>query len=207
MGFKEKKLFILPNVVEVQNAISIHGKKTVDIIFCGFLRKLKRINLVIDTVEKLKIKIPNVSCLIIGNGPERRSLEFLVSKRGLDKNIKFIDYQYPIHGMLVTAKLFLLTSESEGLPMSIVEAIECGIPTVASNINDIPDVIVNGYNGILVDHTNQEEYYHACYKLLINNNLRAKMSKNARESFLNYYKSNSSLEAVSGIWDRIFDLS
>lgn len=208
IGFDPKHLFILPNVFDVNQYQNSSGgyEKEYDIVFTGVLRKLKRVDIIIQVVNELKVLYPDIKCLITGDGPEKNNLIELVNRLNLVDNIEFRPYTQDIESVLKLARIFLLTSESEGLPMSLIEAMICGLPVVASDINDISDVVEHSVNGFLVKPLDIDLYVKYCLVLLENENQRLKMGTAARKKIEHLYKSDYSYEAVYKRWDDILNM-
>jgi len=117
------------------------------------------------TLRVLKIvkqTIPNIKLLIVGDGPDRDALEKYAHDLRLKNNVEFLGNitQEKIRTLLNKSWVKLLFSEKEGLGVSLIEAQACGIPCVASEIGGIPEVVLHGETGYLVDFSdiNGEEY-------------------------------------------------
>ena len=80
---------------------------------------------------------------------------------------------------MVAADVFVLPSISEGLPVVILEAMACGVPVIASRISGIPDVLVNEYNGLLIEPKCVQDLANAIISVLSNENLRSSLSQGA----------------------------
>lgn len=85
----------------------------------------------------------------VGDGPDRNVLESFSSS--LTVNVCFIGNSNRVNDYLLQADAFILFSKDEGLPISIIEAMRCGLPIISTNIAGIPEMIENGISGYLVD--------------------------------------------------------
>lgn len=157
----------------------------------------------IGTVSSLHERGHKVNCLIVGDGPEKSGLMKLRDDLHLQNYIDFKDYAKPVKNLLDMAKIYLLTSESEGLPMSMIEAMSCGLPVVVPHINDIPDVVKHGYNGYLIPPAKVDKYWHYCSDLLMNEGLRIEMGYHARKTIERLYASDYSYDMVYQKWNSI----
>ncbi len=127
-----------------------------DIIFVGRLIKDKNVDLLIKSTGLIKKAISNIKCLIIGDGPERNSLEGLVSNLHLEKNVSFsgsLDDSQDVFSRLKASKVFVLPSTREGFGIVSLEANACGLPivTVKHPQNAATDLVVEGRNGFLCE--------------------------------------------------------
>jgi glycosyltransferase involved in cell wall biosynthesis len=83
----------------------------------------------------------NVVFLAVGDGPERRGLEQDRDSLGLGQQFRFLGRRTDVATVLRSADLFVLASESEGLPVSLMEALTMGLPVVGSDVGGIPEII------------------------------------------------------------------
>ncbi len=201
-GIKKNKILVLSNYFKIDRKPIISETKKYDIIFVGYLRELKRLDLFIEIISRVSKQISNLKCKIVGDGPMRDKLKLEVKNRGLDETIHFFDYQKDVYYHLQNSKMFLLTSESEGLPMAIIEAMYCGLPVVTPAINDIPDIVHHGENGFLVTPYNISEFCKYTLKILNNSKIYNQLSKNAFKSAFEYSK-KSSLDFLMKEWEHL----
>jgi len=85
--------------------------------------------------------------------------------------------------------LFLNTSLHEGIPLSVLEAMSCGLPVVAPRVGGIPEIIENGRHGFLVDGRTPEDFAWQCLELLRNEDVRKKFGSSAAERFIDQFSS------------------
>lgn len=137
------------------NDIKPRSDRHYDLIFAGRLLSHKNIDLVIDVVEKLKSSLTQITCLIIGQGPERESLEKLVSQKNLENNVSFIDFvesDKELYGLFKSSKIFVFPSSREGFGVVALEANASYLPviTIEDSNNATKDLIIDGVNGFVV---------------------------------------------------------
>jgi len=161
-GVPSKKVFILPNTLDFTEYRRIEGiRKEYDIVCLGRLSSEKRMEQVISIVNKIKEKNPEIKAAIGGSGPEKEFLERLIRQNKLENSIKLSGYigDKEQAAFFSKGKVFVLTSETEGFPRTIIQAAACGTPVVASKVGDITDVIEHGINGFLVDRWDDTDSY------------------------------------------------
>ena len=93
----------------------------------------------------------NLELRLIGDGPERDNLERLVADRGLGDRVRFLGMRRDIAAQLGELDLFVLASHREGRPISIMEAMACGVPVIASAVGSVPGLIEQDQTGLLVE--------------------------------------------------------
>ncbi|WP_415230100.1 glycosyltransferase [Psychromonas sp.] len=179
-----------------ENLLDDKNKK-VDLILVARLDPVKRIDRFLKVVEQLKLKLPNISALIIGGGNRLQEYKILSEQLGLNENVKFIGATGDVSSYLSCARIFVLTSDSEGLPLSCMEAAIHGLPIVASDIGDLSDLIESGKTGYLINKDNIIGFVDSLQSLLINKDLAESVSLAA------LHKSETfTLHAASNIWDK-----
>jgi glycosyltransferase involved in cell wall biosynthesis len=129
---------------------------------------------------------PTVSATIVGEGSLRASLEELARELGLEGNVAFVGYRGDVEAWLKRARVFVLTSESEGLPLSAVEAMLCGLPAVVADVGDLRDLVEDGVNGYLVTDGTPEAFAGPLLELLTDEPRRARMAAGARHAAERY---------------------
>ncbi len=121
-----------------------------DIIVLGTLAELhknKGLEYALDAVRKINTSF---KYLIIGEGEERKRLEYFIKKYTLEDKVYLVGFVDKANEYLKAFDIFMLTSIKEGLPFTVLEAGLAELPVIASSIGGIPDAIDNGKNGILV---------------------------------------------------------
>ena len=111
-------------------------------------RKVKRVKDVILIFKQILDRIP-AKLLLIGDGPERPTLEGLCRSMGICSEIRFLGKQDAIEELLAISDLFLLPSGNESFGLVALEAMACEVPVISSNIGGLPEVNIHGETGFL----------------------------------------------------------
>jgi glycosyltransferase involved in cell wall biosynthesis len=146
----------------------------------------KGLNFLIDALRVVRKKFPTVKVVIKGSSNKKYEmlLKRLVDEYGLQPNIAFLGFS-PYAEMpeyVACADLFVLPSVSEGLGISILEAMAIGVPVVSTYVGGIPDLIKDDYNGLLVHPGNPEALAEAIIRVLSDKSLANRLSKTALET-------------------------
>jgi L-malate glycosyltransferase len=113
-------------------------------------RPVKRLCDVIEIFDLVQKKVPS-RLLLMGDGPERSRAEWLVSKKGLREKVEFLGKVGRVNENLSIADLMLAPSELESFGLAALEAMACEVPTVATAVGGVPEVIEHGRTGFLAE--------------------------------------------------------
>lgn len=118
---------------------------------------------------------------LIGEGDQESGLRELSIKLGLNDVVSFCGLTDNVYPFLQSSDCFILPSIYEGLPVTLVEAMGCGVPIIASNVGGIPDMIRNEENGVLIEPTVEELYAAMCKMMDSHPSYREKLGRNAKK--------------------------
>lgn len=192
--FKRKKVCVIPNGIEIEkfknikNKIEFQNNQDKVILFVGSLRPVKGVKYLIMALEKVIKIYPNVKLIIIGHGDEYSKLLNLVKQLNLNDYVKFegeISNDRVLEYMS-SSDLFVLPSLSEGFPNVILEAMAEGLPIISTNVKGLDEMVKNNINGLLVKPKDPQDIAKKILKLINDENLRKKMSKNNINESTNY---------------------
>ncbi len=112
-------------------------KKEIDILFIGRIEAQKNLKKFIYIIKKLSSTRPKIKSVIIGNGAETKNVKNLVTKLRLKNNIQILPATNFPQKFYLKSKIFLLTSDYEGFPLTVLEAISCGCYPIVNNIPEL----------------------------------------------------------------------
>lgn len=165
------------------------------ILSIGRLVGWKGFPALIEIMPRLLSVNPNFKLIIIGEGPEKETLEKKISSLKLqDKIFLTGKINYPeIILYLKAVDLFVLNSGYEGLSHTILEAMAAGVPIIASKIGGNLELIKHNYNGWLVDYNDKEALFNSILNLWRDKNLQNKFTDNS-EKFLEKFEFSKMIE-------------
>ncbi len=193
-GVDEKKIIHIPNGLDYGLYRKRHkgvvrkkfgfGFDVKMVLFVGNLIKLKRVDILIKAFNGVANKYPRSILIIIGSGPLRHKLDFLVNKLRLKSRVRFIGRVEPknVAIFMNAADVLVLPSSSEGRPNVVLEALASGLPVVTTNVGDIGNFIRDGYNGFIVGIDDINSLERKLCSLLYNKKLSRKFSRNGFET-------------------------
>lgn len=115
----------------------------------GRLSKEKGFDRLVEAFFELRKSFPEAGLLIIGEGPQRATIESHVAKFGLDRAVLLPGYYQHVPAVMKNADVLCMPSLTEGLPITLLEAMTVGLPVVASDVGEIGHVLGNGKGGRL----------------------------------------------------------
>ncbi len=125
------------------------SEKTLRVICVARIIARKRLDLIIDATEQLVAAGRNLEVQIVGGGDLIGELQARIDRSGLTSVIELLGEQDGIPELLRDADIFVLPSDDEGLPCSIIEAMACGLPIIASDVGGVSELVKSGENGFL----------------------------------------------------------
>lgn len=167
------------NLIHTEYALP---KETLIVGNVASLTSQKDIFTFIDTAKEIINKKPtdlSIKFVIIGDGPQRDDLEKYALKKGIKDEIIFMGFRNNIEELIPEFNVFLLTSLTEGLPLTIYEAISSKIPVVATNAGGIAEVIKNNITGFVTDLKDTENLAKGVLKILTDKEIAETIKTNA----------------------------
>jgi glycosyltransferase involved in cell wall biosynthesis len=133
---------------------AIPSSERIDVLYSGRLLENKGVDLLVEAIDKLRAERPDISCVIVGSGPEQARILELIAERGVESNVSmrpFVDDESDLFALMKAARVFALPSIREGFGLVALEATACGTPVVTTDHEDnaARDLIVPGLNGLL----------------------------------------------------------
>jgi len=196
----EKKLRILHSSIDVERFSPKKKKCQTDILFVGRLSYEKQVDLVLKGSVSLVEKNPSLRIRIIGDGPKKRELIGLSEELSLSGNVVFTGFRENILSDLNHAKIFIMTSSMEGLPVALMEAMACEMLVIAPAVGNIPTILKDRKTGLLLQSTTTESVSLALEDAYENYDHYDQLRKNARQMIVDNY----SYESAKKKWREIF---
>lgn len=168
-------------------------------ILVGRLVALKRVQ---DALYAIHDAIQHcaVTLIIVGDGPELPALRALSAQLGLGEKVKFLGARRDVPSLLCAADLFLQCSETEGLSMSVIEALHAGLACVITRVGGNPELVRHECNGALYDVGDWMTLSSWIRNLATNSARRQLMGKRSRELALGEYTASACSQAYLSLY-------
>lgn len=167
------------------------------------LVKVKRIEAQLDALAEIKQKHPQVRLWIVGDGPERKHLEWLTANLGLQNEVKFWGRHDDLSAFYRSADAFVLSSESEGWGVTVIEAGACGLPVVMTDVGCAGEIVINNKSGLVVPVGDQAALIGGMRLMLEDNILRQNLVNGLKEVIAKMPSKKDLLGLYQEGWKRI----
>ena len=177
----QQKSTVIYNPIDLGNnaGTALKSKKEKMFVSAGRLMPQKNQEMMIKAFKEVVKRYPEYCLTIYGDGPSKEKLEQLIKNQGLEKNIFLPGSTKLFHEQIKNAKAFVLSSDYEGMPNALIEAMCLGLPVISTKVSGATDLIVDHENGILVELNHQEDFAQAMIEVIEHEDISEKISKNA----------------------------
>src|SRR3989338_2359572 len=180
-GVPRSKIKLIPAVyVDLEIFRPLNINKEYDLIFIGRLESNKGVGLLLEAVRNIRHQIPNIKCLIVGDGSLGNDIKLKIENWKLQNNVILYGWaedSVEISQLINKSKILVMPSYNEGGPRVVVEAMACGVPVLATPVGIVPYLLKNGQGGeiiawdaedmarrvskLLEDHAGYQKYSHS----------------------------------------------
>jgi glycosyltransferase involved in cell wall biosynthesis len=147
----------------------------------GFLRQPKAMDVLIEAAARIVPRFPELQVLIVGEGADRPLHEALIERLGLQGTVKLLGLRSDVADLLAASDVAVLSTNSEGSPLSVMEYMDAGLPVVATRVGGIPDLIDDGVEGLLVEPQDPDGLGEAIARVLDDPQEAERMGERGRE--------------------------
>ena len=220
-GVPAEKLRVIPNGVDTEQFRPVaaevkrrkmnpppHGGDCVDaplIVCVARHAKVKNLGLLLQAFALLRDREVSFRCVSVGDGVCRGELETLRRELGLVNVVEFVGAQE--QGQVLAwwqrADLAVLTSDSEGMPVCLMEAAACAVPAVATAVGGIPELVVHGETGLLTPAGDARAFAQALQELIGDPTRAAAMGRAARDRVVAKYSLARQVDELLAVWSEV----
>lgn len=146
----QSRMVVIPSGVALPPEDTETSAPSHDLIFVGRLERVKGLDILLSALALLKPKGHHPSLLVVGTGKQEVFLRQLAHHLGVSPQVTFLGYRSDVQSLLGRARIFVLPSRTEGLPVSLLEAMAAGKAIVATSAGGIADVVEHNQEALLV---------------------------------------------------------
>lgn len=165
-------------------------------------RPVKRVHDVIEVFARIAKAMP-ARLLLIGDGPDRSTAEYLAIRHGIRDRIHFVGKQDNVNELLPLADLMLMPSEMESFGLAALEAMACSVPAIATRVGGVPELIDHGISGILCDVGDIDSMSAAAIALLNDAPRLQAMSQAARKTAQDRFCASRIIPEYESYYERV----
>lgn len=167
-------------------------------------RPVKRLGDVIEIFDRVQKQLP-ARLLLMGDGPERSRLEWLVDQKGLRSKVDFLGKVDRVHEKLSIADLMLVPSELESFGLAALEGMACEVPAIATKVGGVPEVIDHGMSGFLADVGDVDTMARYAVEILSDEKRLREMGKAARWEAQSRFCSSRIIPEYEKFYERVLE--
>ena len=164
------------------------------------LNRLKDFPTAIRTVARVVSEVPRAVHIIVGDGEERECIRGLIKELGLTASVRLLGERSDVARLLQAADIFMLSSISEGIPLTMIEAMATALPCVATRVGGVPEVVEDGETGLLANPGDDIQLARHVLRLAANAPLREQLGRAARFRAVNKFDESSMHRAYRAIY-------
>ncbi len=187
---------------ETRRALGIPDDRFV-VGWIGRMTAVKRTGDVLQAVRRLREQGVDAVLCMVGDGPDRDSVEARAHELGIVRDSLFLGYQDEVADYYAAFDALILPSANEGTPVSAIEALAAGRPVVATRVGGVPDVVRDGVDGFLVEPGDVDGMAERLSQLAADAPLRHRMGEAGRASVHERYSVERLLDDVDRLYRRL----
>jgi N-acetyl-alpha-D-glucosaminyl L-malate synthase BshA len=174
------------------------------LIHLSNFRPVKRVTDAVEIFARVVEKVP-AHLLLVGDGPDRSAAEWIVHKKGIQERVHFLGKQDSVNELLPLADLMLMPSELESFGLAALEAMACHVPSIATQVGGVPELIEDGVNGRLFPVGDVDAMAAAAVDLLLNPDQLDTMATAARQTAQQRFCSTKIIPKYEQYYERVLE--
>ena len=189
--------FVLRNELSLRSDVELVG-------IVAALRSEKNHAMFVDVASRVCAQRDNVHFVIVGDGPERPSIEALIETSGLTKKVHLLGTRHDTPNIYAGLDLFLLCSHNEASPVSILESLACEVPVISTRVGSVAESVVAGETGYLVDRDDRGNMASHVLSLLGNKAKQEELGRQGRSLVLRTGSLDSMVSGYTELIEQIY---
>jgi len=214
LNINANKVFVITRGVDTERFKPRNGKDSlrkefgvkeddIVILYVGRLDLVKGVNYLLQTAKELIPNYKNTKFLIVGDGSLRGEYEAFA--KSFSDNIFFTGFRGDVSELMNISDVFVLPSLSEGAANVVMEASASGLPVIATEVGEVPQIVLNGKTGILIKPKEVNDLVYALEKLIENPLLSKKMGEIGRKRMEEEYSWEIICKKIENAYQEVID--
>lgn len=204
MGAPKGATYSVPNAVDTEMFMPSNGlDSSRRILFVGRLIENKGPVRLLNAMPAILADHPDAEAWFVGEGPLREHLEHRARESGVDHAVRFLGRVESVNEIMQQADVFCRPSTTEGMPLTVLEAMACGLPPVVTSVGGVSEIVDNGETGILLTDGRPDDISQAISELFTKPEQLAVMGRAAREQVVNSHTWEQRTDAVLDIYESV----
>ena len=170
------------------------------LVYVGRLEPVKNHVLLLNAFRSALSSRPDLRLWMVGDGSERKTLESLATKLGIATAVTFWGQQLDVAQFFSAADVFIMSSKSEGLPMSLLQAFSLGLPAIVTDVGGMAEVVRLAQAGLVVHASDPGAMAKAILSLASSPTEREQFSMNAEAAFRSRFTLQAMVDAYMGLY-------
>jgi len=170
-------------------------KRGFTLLYAGRLAPVKNHALLLGAFRAALSSMPGLRLWMVGDGSERQALESLAVELGIDGQVRFWGQQLDVAPFFSAADAFIMSSKSEGLPISLLQAFSLGLPAIVTDVGGMAEVVKLSQVGFTVSATDPAEMAAAILQMARSEAMQAEFSANTKAAFQAHFTLNAMVDA------------
>jgi N-acetyl-alpha-D-glucosaminyl L-malate synthase BshA len=166
-------------------------------------RPVKRVTDLVTAFAQIASDFADVHLLLLGDGPLRPEVDRLIQDLNLAERVHCLGFKRDIQTYLRCARAFVLCSELEGAPLSLLEAMSTALPCVTTAVGGIPEIIQDRVSGVLVPFGDLDGLVDGLYAVLTDDGLARRLGEHARASILAHHTAEKVVPQYEAVYERV----
>ena len=212
-GFRPEKVRVIYNGVDLSRFVNARrdrerlfpevGQDKLIVLVGNMLSDIKGHRLLIEAAPNVIDQFPHTGFVMVGDGVLRQEFEQQVTDLGLERHFIFLGRCNNVADILAACDIAVLPSHAEGMPNAVLEYLAAGLPTVATAVGGIPEIIQQGVTGLLMLPHDSEAIAVALKRLLADETLASRLGRAAREHVLANFSFDNLVSQVDALYTEL----
>jgi glycosyltransferase involved in cell wall biosynthesis len=178
-------------------------KDAIVITNVGIFRRVKGHEVTLKAVKMVINEFPKAKFLLVGDGPDKTVFERMAKEMGIAEHVLFTGFIDDVAGIYSFTNVAILTSWSEGLPQSLLQAMAAGVPVIATKVGGVPEVVLHEESGLLIKAGDHAGLAEGIIRIINHPELAVRMTGRAKEIVLKGHSMDSMLDSIEGLYQRL----